>query len=239
MQALQFHNTKYYLEKNLVNKYPFSKISSQWTQIFPNVMDLVYYASCLFKSRLYILGGFLQTLYRLDYPSFDRCSDCWAFDQSGDEIDGVGNMLMARHCHSCVVFDGKIVVTGGISGTEGSVEAYDHHLNEWTYMPDLLEQHYSHGSVAMGNKFYVIGGEGTQSCEVFDKVSNKFARIKQFPRAMTFAKVEVFRVQNEIIVKLDEKDENVIIYDTITDKWTSMSVNMFNSLCRNSIIYKF
>ena len=58
---------------------------------------------------------------------------------------------------------------------------------------------------------------------------------------MTFAKVEVFRVQNEIILKLDldEKDENVFIYDTIKDKWTSMYVNIFNSLGRNSIIYKF
>ena len=201
-------------------------------------MDLSNYASCLFIGRLFILGGYLETGYR-----FNPTSDCWAFNQSGNEIDGISNMLEARHHHSCVVFDGKIVVTGGMNGTEGSVEAYDHHLNKWTYMPDLLEEKYCHGSVAMGNKLYVIKGIRTQSCEVFDKISRKFARIKQFPLAVSTIKIEVFRLQNEIIVKFDRKtdgkEENVFIYDTITNKWTSMCVDMFKSPGKNSIIYKF
>ena len=110
-------------------------------------------------------------------------------------------------------------------------------------MPDLLEEKYYHGSVAMGNKLYVIGVIETQSCEVFDKISNKFTRIKQFPRDMTSLEVEVFRIHNEIIVKLDRKtdgkEENVFIYDTTTNKWTSMCVDIFKSPGRNSIIYKF
>ena len=106
-------------------------------------------------------------------------------------------------------------------------------------MPNLLEERYGHGSVAMGNKFYVIGGN-THSCEVFDKVSGKFARIKQSPRPLCSRarrQLEMFRVQN--VVKLDEKEDNVCIYDTVTDKWTSSYVDMFESHGRNSIIYKF
>ena len=238
LQALQFYNTKYYLQEYdySSDKYPFSEISSQWKELFPSVIGLEDWASCLFMDRLFILGGFLQTQ---NFPT----SVCWAFDQSGKEIDGVSEMLTTRRDHSCVVFDGKIVVTGGSVGTEGSVEAYDHHLNKWTYMPDLMEEKYCHGSVAMGNKFYVIGGTRTQSSEVFDKISSKFARIKQSPRAVTSFEAEVFRIQNKIVVKLErivhEKKENVFIYDTITDKWTSMCVNMFKGPGSNAIIYKF
>ena len=232
--ALQFHNTKYYLHNDCL--VPFCEISSQWREIFPDVMGLEEYASCLFMGRLYILGGFLQTRWD-DFPT----RNCWAFDQTGSEIDGVSSMLRSRHFHSCVVFDGKIVVTGGLNGSERSVESYDHHLNEWTFMPDLLEEKFDHGSVAMGDKFYVIGGTRTQGSEVFDKVSNKFTRIKQLPRE-TFIRVNLFRVQNKIIVldrSADGNEENVFIYDTITDKWTSMIVDMFKSPGGNSIIYKF
>ena len=239
LQALQFYKTKYYLQEcdYFMDKLPFSEISSQWTETFPNVEGLEGYASCLFMDRLYILGGYLETR-RHEFPM----SACWAFDESGNEINGVSDMLRARNCHSCVVFDGKIVVTGGYNGAELSVEAYDHHLNEWTDMPDLLEAKFCHGSVAMGNKFYVIGASKTQSCEVFDKVSDKFTRVKPFPRAI-FPSLEVFRIKNEIIVKFDrttdEQEENVFIYDTTIDKWTSMCVDAFKSPGRNSIIFKF
>ena len=106
-------------------------------------------------------------------------------------------------------------------------------------MPDLLEKKVGHGSVAMGNKFYVIGVFEPLSCEVFDKVSRKFARIKQLPPPLSWNWLKVFRVQNEIVVKFDtiEKREHVFVYDTITDKWTSMCVDIFKS--KNSIIYKF
>ena len=89
-------------------------------------------------------------------------------------------MLWERQYHSCVVFDGKIVVTGGIYDCEVSVEAYDHHLNEWTYMPDLLEGKVGHGSVAMGNKFYVIGVFEPLSCEVLTKFPESLLELSSF-----------------------------------------------------------
>ena len=60
LQALQFHNTKNYLQEynDSLYKFPFSKISSQWTLTFPNSMVVEHFASCLFMGRLFILGGY-------------------------------------------------------------------------------------------------------------------------------------------------------------------------------------
>ena len=94
------------------------------------------------------------------------------------------------------------MVTGGMEGTLNSVERYDPHLNLWSYMPDLCDEQRYHGSVAMGDKLYVIG---RQSSEVFDVVSGKFTRITRLPMPVcldAFHDAEIFRVKNEIIEKL-------------------------------------
>ena len=111
-------------------------------------------------------------------------------------------MLQYRHGHSCAVYRGGVVVTGGVEGTLNSVERYDPYLNLWSYMPDLCDEQMYHGSVAMGDKLFVVG---RQICEVFDVVSGKFTRITHFPMPVcldAFHDAEIFRVKNEIIVKL-------------------------------------
>ena len=41
--------------------------------------------------------------------------------------------------HSCAVFQGKIVVTGGVEHIENLTEAYNYYLDKLTNMPDLTE----------------------------------------------------------------------------------------------------
>ena len=96
-------------------------------------------------------------------------------------------------------------------------------------MPDLSEAKRGHGSVAMGNKLYVVAGVNTQNSEVFDFVSNKFVLIKPFPLKYNSdqrRQFEYFRVRKEIIVKYDgnEADDNIYVYNTIGDKWSSVCV---------------
>ena len=57
----------------------------------------------------------------------------------------------------------------GVFVIENQVEAYDHYLDKWTYMPNLTEEKFCHGSVAFGNKLHVIAGLNTQRCEAYDK----------------------------------------------------------------------
>ena len=100
-------------------------------------------------------------------------------------------------------------------------------------MPDLLKGRVGHGSVAMGNKLYIVGGLGTQRCEVFDYVSKMFTQIKPMPlRYVVFHKLRVsfFRVKDKIIVKNDlgeEEEDNIYIYDTKKDNWSTECVKYF------------
>ena len=201
--------------------------------------DLNCYASCLFMGKLYILGGEVCT------RKYDcQTDECYVYDPDKNRIECVSGMQRSRCCHSCVVYGGKIVVIGGISGTINSVESYDHFEDKWMYMPDLIEEKIGNESVAMGNKFYVIGynKNKTRNCEVFDNISNKFILIKQPPIVLFERFRETFRVKNEIIVTCsvdkDDKGDNVYIYNTSSDEWTSMCVQVFKETKFSSIIYK-
>ena len=92
----------------------------------------------------------------------------------------IERLRKARFGHSCVVFNGRVVATGGCDNLKKSVEAYDHFEGEWTCMAGLTARRYHHGSVAAGNKLCVVGGtcrKILQSCEAFDLRSGKFARL--------------------------------------------------------------
>ena len=204
----------------------FSSRTKEWTRVAPenDFDDLKDHAACLFMGDLYVTGG-----------EYNRClwySDfLFKFDTKTNEWNKLAEMHQYRSGHSCVVFGGKIVVTGGNSGgVENSVEAYDHYNDEWSYMPNLTEAKQYHGSAAMGNKLYVIAGYKTRNCEVFDFVSDKFVRIKPVPLEFDSSLMfETLRVQNRIVVKCDgdEVDDKFYFYNTADDEWTSARINLF------------
>ena len=180
--------------------------------------------------NLYVTGG-------ADENDNDDTHYFVTYDPKTAHLTRLKDMLLARSHHSCVVFAGKIVVTGGLPWieTRGSVEAYDYFENKWSYMPDLIKGRDGHGSVAMGNKLYVIGGINTRNSEVFDYISKKFTLIKPMPLNYEYDdfvdnKFLSFRVKDKVIVKYDTKDKdknNIYIYDTKEDKWSSMCVEYF------------
>ena len=63
------------------------------------------------------------------------------------------------NAHS-TVFEGKIVVTGRKNDdvTLNTVEAYDHVVNTWSRMPNMIKERYGHKSVAVKNKLFAICG---------------------------------------------------------------------------------
>ena len=205
--TLNFTLFFYYFEKDThthlkLNPQWFSRNSKKWKKAIPDFYELENYASCFFMGYLYVFGGFLTD------RKFKFSTDvCYVYDQIGEMFDEISHMLQYRNGHSCAVYRGGVVVTGGMEGTLNSVERYDPHLNLWSYMPDLCDEQRYHGSVAMGDKLFVIG---RQSCEVFDVVSGKFTRITPLPMFFlpmpicldAFHDAEIFRVKNEIIVKL-------------------------------------
>ena len=238
--ALKINNFAYQL-KNTRNTKLISMYSEHWEEKMPYDWDpLTDPTSCLFMEKLYILGG---TYHESKVDDYFATDECYVYDPKNGEWNRICSMQKGRYWHSCAVFGGKIVVTGGVHGRRKSVEAYDHFKNTWTYMTRLTEERQNHGSVSMGNKLYVIGGVNTQNCEVLDYISNKFVRIARLPLLLTLdSSFEMFRVKNRIFVKIDGAQhatkENIYIYNTTTDKWTSACIKMFEEFPCISIVHR-
>ena len=182
------------------------------------------FAACIFMDKLYATGG--------EDEYGNETKNCAAYDPRTNEWTTLEGLQTARCLHSCVVFAGKIVVTGGLFFNK-TVEAYDHFENKWSYMPDLIEGRERHGSLAIEDKLYVIGGAYAQSCEVFNYISNKFTLFKPMLgeyNDLNVYKYSFFRIKDKIIVKYeteDKEEDNVYIYDTKEDRWISTSVDYF------------
>ena len=116
-------------------------------------------------------------------------------------VNGAENLCNPRANAACAVFEGKILVSGGyISWNDLKlVEAYDHHENKWTCLPDMINERSHHGSVSMGNKMFVIGGvHCNNTCEVFDSISRKFTAIKKIEVADIVYWLSVISIGNNI-----------------------------------------
>ena len=96
-------------------------------------------------------------------------------------------------------------------------------MNNWTYLPDMIEKRFDHAAVSMGNKMFVISGEHYFSCEVFDSTSRKFTYIKKMLACASFERnvVRAVIIGHKIIVfpNLDSTYDEVHIYDTVIDQW--------------------
>ena len=106
----------------------------------------------------------------------------------------IARMNNSRLHGSSTVFKGKIVVSGGIRKIGGnfepvkSVEAYGHHQNKWTCLPDMIEGRVCHSLVSIGNKLFVTAGQRNtiseatalyrSSWEAFDSITRKFTLIR-------------------------------------------------------------
>ena len=118
---------------------------------------------------------------------------------------------------ACTIFEGQIVVSGGLSIK--TVEAYDYHEDTWTYSPNMNEKRECHGAVSMGNKMFVIGGDMNLTCEVFDSISKKFTYIKELSvvRFSDLDSVKAITVGSKIIVfaGIDSTYCEVDVYDPL------------------------
>ena len=95
--------------------------------------------------------------------------------------------------------------------------------NKWTYLPEMIEGRFEHGSVSMGNKMFVIGGIWRLSGEVFDSVSRKFTYIKDMlvNHFYEILFVRAVRIGHKIIVfpNRDPTCGKAYIYNIHKDDW--------------------
>ena len=105
----------------------------------------------------------------------------------GDKWSAIAYWNVEGGKAASTLFKGKIVVSEGLKNNDDddelkSVESYDYYKKKWIHLPDMNEKRFHHAAVSMGNKMFVIGGNETSSCEIFDSFSRSFTSLKSFAK---------------------------------------------------------
>ena len=135
-------------------------------------------------------------------------------------------MNEARYKASCVVFEGKIVVSVGFNinnWTLNTVEAYDHIDDSWANMQNMIVRRDCHNSVAIKNKLFVIGGLNSHNIEVLDSSSKKFALLQLPPIYLNLYNIAAITTIGKKVVLFSNKEGSVFLYDVENDVWSAKS----------------
>ena len=184
------------------------------------------YRVCGFMDKIFIIGGY----YRDDGTDTTFCLqfDTKAKNRNWKKVTGMNE---TRSNAACVVYEGRIVVSGGysdvVSDYSNTVEVYDVFGNEWSFMPNMTRSRRFHKMVVVKHKLFVIG-HGTNSCEVYDNNSTKFVVLKSkqfigYHQAVSIGeKIYVF-TENLHPIHAYRSNLLMVCYDVSTDEWSQKS----------------
>ena len=194
----------------------YSPVTNAWDVIGQMYDRRRYYCACSFIDSFYVLGGVLN----------NYTNSCLVFNTTNKTWREVAGMYGGRDNASCAVFEGRIVITGGynaIDGTLNTVEAYDHIDDSWEKMPSMNVRRCCHNSVVIKNKLFVVGDLSSQTNEVFDSCSKKFALL-QHPsiNLRPHLTADVTSIGNKLIM-FSNYYGSVFIYDVENEVWSEKS----------------
>ena len=188
-------------------------------KVITNIPDnRQHFCACAFIDNIYIFGGSTPVMY---FP--DELSSCLQFDTKQIKWKKVADMTKLRKSAACAIFEEHIVVSGGYSWGEklNTVESYDVFAGTWTRMPSMNERISEHSLVCVKSKLFAIGGLYSNiSCEVFDKISNVFVKLKSpklYSRGLT-----AVSIGSKIFV-LNYLKQFVLCYNVDNNDWSETS----------------
>ena len=197
---------------SFVEKYSMFTNSSE---IIPGVqLHRNHYCLCNFMDEIYFMGG-------VENQEDTETNSCVMFDTKAHKFENIAKMNDIRALAACTVFNGNIVVSGGVyDGDLKSVEVYDYSADQWKYMPSMVLRRSQHSLAAIRNKLFAVGGY-QDKCEVFDATSNAFALMKN-SRGFNFDGQDnsdkTVSVGNKLFVFFDHRD-TALCYDLDMGDW--------------------
>ena len=195
-----------------------------------NDENISCYSVCAFDDRIFLTGGHDDSEQIADY--------CYELNLNDFSWQEKSRMIEAREDPSSCVFEGKIIVTGGLQYNEDGTdvnyydqpddlvaaktcESFDPVSDLWEYFPSMNFSRCCHQSVVINNKFYVIGG-GTEVSEVYDSTCKKFTVLKkpvmQVHKKLLIDPVAAFSIGSEIYI-FGRNSLKVLIFDFETNEW--------------------
>ena len=193
----------------------YSPSTNEWTEVSNMFDERRNFCGCAFINKIFIFGG---SFYNIDGYPLSTTSSCLEFNTKHNNFREVSEISTSRRCAACVVFQGNIVVLGGIDNNENylnTVESYDVFADKWFPMPNTINSKFLHNLLVVKDKLFVVG-RGTENCEVFDNVCRKFIALKPHPR-ITYSKC--VQIGNKIIV-FQQNRSSIVCYDVERDEWS-------------------
>ena len=121
---------------------------------------------------------------------------CFIIDPITKNIENIADKNEFRACAPWTVFEGKIVVSGGLdvflSGVRWkSVSVYDHCGNKSKQMPDMVWIRCYYLSVSIINKLWIVGGS-SDNWELFDiNINHRYFDIRWSSSFIVFNRITV------------------------------------------------
>ena len=196
----------------------YSPATNTWENVIDMVDDRKFFSLCSFMDNVYIFGGI-----KGHFIGGQETATCFTFNTKHLKWKGISRMDNERKNLACSVFEGRIVVNGGyFNGRLNTVEIYDHAVDTWENMPNMIAGRSCHKSVAVKNKLFVISGSDRKDCEVFDSTTKKFTLLTQPTPASKYYlndHTEVIAIGSKIF--MFQYNSKVITYDFENNKWST------------------
>ena len=194
----------------------YSPATDTWVIVGTMYDDRERFCACAFMDKIFIIGGF----HSIGGKHGMVDSSCLEFDAKEFKFKELSRMLRRRDRAACVVFEDKVVVSGGEYYDQGMcyVESYDIFQDTWTEMPDMTQARFLHSLVVVKDKLFAIGGYfKINSCEMFDNSSKAFVLLST---PWIFVENRALSIGSKFYVIPHTFDCSVYSYDVTEDKWT-------------------
>ena len=108
--------------KRIISVKKYSPTTKSWKKLVGKYTNRANFCTCYFMGNVYIIGG---------AHSGKSSASCITFNTKNLTWKIIARMNEARSAAACSVFEGRIVVTGGINDNVelNTVESYDHVSN--------------------------------------------------------------------------------------------------------------
>lgn len=170
----------------LVEEYDLA--SEQWTTKAPLPVALHHVGIGVVGDRVYVIGGFKQSLMSVWKP----VTTVYAYDPAHDAWTEASPMPTARGALAVAELGGRLYAVGGYDGEENTpvVEAYDPVHNAWTARAPLPTPRDHLAAAAVKGIIYAIGGRlkrdyrhNLSVSEAYDPSTDRWTQVADLPTA--------------------------------------------------------
>jgi N-acetylneuraminic acid mutarotase len=162
--------------------------TDRWSAKAPLPVGLHHVGIGVIDGRIYVIGGFSQSLFSVWHP----VATVYAYDPSADTWTERRAMANPRGALAVAAINGKLFAAGGYDGTANSaaVEEYDPQANAWSTRAPLPTPRDHLAVAAARGKVYAIGGRVNRDygrnlsvTEVYDPAADRWTTAADLPTA--------------------------------------------------------